>query len=307
MLRAIRRHTQLPTAQITFDDASVLEQATDEIYSYLLPKLQETRQEFWTGAVARVSYTLQEGVAVYAIPPRAAGNKVRAARMLDRVNNTYPLATYELEDINRWNPDKGTPSGLVVEGANIRLWPTPQGLAGYTLEVAYYLRPGRLVPFSSAGVVSSVSMGTATTFILLTRSADNEDIFDAPQLDLISPTSPFDTIWMEAPVANVEQIAGSLWQIELEGLMSVPVGSYVSLPETSPVVQAPVEWHPLLELKVAAQQLNSVGDVAVAKAKEGELLEKEKRTVVAVTPRREDAGRKVRNGTTKWRQGAYWW
>lgn len=308
LLRAIRRHTQLPVAQITFDDASVLEQATEELHSYLLPKLQEARQEFWTGAVARVVYTVVEGQDRYPIPPRAAGSKVRAARLLDNIGNAYPLATYELEDANKWQPDSGLPTGLLMEGSTVRLFPAPRGLAGYTLEVAYYLRPGRLVPFNTAGVVLTTSMGGTSTFVTLVRTVDNGDLFGTPnRLDIISSTSPFDTLWMDAEVINTEDIANPIWQIEFDGNVPIPVGSYVTLSETAPVVQAPIESHPLLELKVAAQQLNSVGDVAVAKAKEGELLEKEKRVTVALTPRREDAGRKVRNGTAKWRAGVWWW
>lgn len=303
LLKSIRGHTQLPTAQITFDDATTLDVATEELHSYILPTLLQERQEFWIGASGRLVYPLAEGVARYAIPPRAAGAKIRSARLLDITGTPMTLATYELEDVNRWVTDAGQPSGVVLEGSTIRLYPTPRGLAGWTLELVYYLRPGRLVPLASTGIVQSSATGSGNTFLTVVRTADNDDIFTSPKLDIVSATSPFDTVWMEAEVFQTQNISGSLWEIEFFGAMSIPVGSYICVPETAPVVQAPLEWHPLLALKVAARQLASVGDTDLAQVKTAEMREKEAKSGIVIRPRREDAGRKVRNGSAKWRNG----
>lgn len=305
LLRSIRGHTQLPTAQITFDDAATLEVATEELHSYLLPTLLQERQEFWTGAPARISYPVVTGQALYPISPRAAGAKVRSARLLDVTNSPVPLATYELEDVNRWAQDNGMPSGVVLENNYLRLFPTPQNLPDYRLEVQTYLRPARLVtPLEESGTITLVNQFPSTTVVRFNYYGDEQVFIDSPTVDVVSARPIFETMAANAQVLSFDTIiSNTLYEMTLAGNVDANEGDYLCVPETAPVVQAPLEWHPLLALKVAVRQLASVGDVELAGAKASELKEKEGKCGIVIRPRREDAGRKVRNGTAKWRNG----
>jgi len=305
LLKSIRGHTQLPTAQITFDNATTLEIATEELYSYLLPTLLQERQEFWTGAQGRYTIALQEGVGVYPIRPRAAGMKIRSARLLDIVGTPTPLATYELEDVNKWVQDSGYPSGLVLEGGSFRLFPTPRGLAGWSVEVQTYLRPAALVESIRCAVVNNIlPVPAGQTSVQVLINADNMDLISGVgTLDIVRSTPPFEGVAVNAALTDAINMGGSSYQLIFAGTFDVAEGDYVCLPDTAPVVQAPLEWHPLLALKVAARQLASVGDTEMASVKAAELKEKEAKVGIVIRPRREDAGRKVGNGTSKWRSG----
>lgn len=307
LLKSIRGHTQLPTAQITFDDVTALELATEEMNSYLLPTLMQERQEFWTGPTATVRYDVVNGQQTYPIPTRAVGAKVRAARLLDVVGTPYNLANYELEDINRWQQDVGSPGGICMQGNQMRVFPTPRNLPGYTLEVQYYLRPAALAPLTAVGIVAipPVVTATTTTIQFLYTGPDGDSIWgDTATVDVVSHLPIFDTTVLEVAPTTFDVITpGTLYEYVIPGAYSVQVGDYVCLPDTAPVVQAPLEWWPLLALKVAVRQLASVGDVQLANLKASELKEKEGKVGITIRPRREDAGRKVRNGTAKWRSG----
>ena len=82
---------------------------------------------------------------------------------------------------------------------------------------------------------------------------------------------------------------------------------YLCLTEQAPVVQAPLEWHPLLALKTATRQLASVGDLEAVRAKGAEGAQKQEQAATLIRPRRDDVPRRPRNGMTKWRGGGGPW
>lgn len=304
LLADVYRHAFIPSSQQTYMQADTLAVATSELRSYVLPQLMARRGEFYFGPPGRVTFPVQEGVSLYRIPSRAVGAKIRSARLLDLQGNPYPLATYEWDDVSKWAPCKGTPTGLTMEGGQVRLYPTPQGLAGYTLEIATYVRPGALVLPSACApalsVVPSPAMGTTDVTI---STATKPDAFGVDSyFDITLVDSPFETVCVLAPADSVID-DGTVTTITLSGLFQAPAGSLLSLAGQSSMVQLPLEWHALLALKTAATQLTSLGDIGMAKAKLEELKMLEGNVGNLVTPRREDASRKVGNGMNKWRAG----
>lgn len=306
LIADVYRHAFMPASQQTYLPADTLAVATNELRSYVLPQLMARREEFYFGPPGRVSLPIQEGVSLYRIPSRAVGAKIRSARLLDREGSPYPLATYEWDEVSRWTPCKGIPSGLTLEGGQVRLYPTPQGLAGYTLEIATYVRPGALVlPSACASIVRvGQNLTAGTTVVYTPESATPIPIQTSMSLDVVRSDAPFETAAVNASVNGWAASGGNIAFI-LNGIFDIPVGAFLCLPGQSPVVQLPLEWYPLLALKTAATQLTSLGDIGMAKAKLEELKMLEGNVGALVTPRREDSARKVANGMNKWRRGTW--
>lgn len=302
LLADVYRHAFIPGSQQTYLPADTLAVATNELRSYVLPQLMARRGEFYFGPPGRVSLPIQEGISLYRIPSRAVGAKIRSARLLDLQGNPYPLATYEWDDVSKWAPQKGMPTGLTLEGGQVRLYPTPQGLAGCTLEIATYVRPGALVLPSACAPIAIVGYnpGAGTTLVYTPAQSTPVPIQTSMALDVVRSDAPFETAAVNANVTGWAASGDNIVFI-LSGTLDVPVGSFLCLPGQSPVVQLPLEWYPLLAVKTAATQLTSLGDIGMAKAKLAELESMEKGLGVLVTPRREDASRKVGNGMNKWR------
>lgn len=308
LLQSIRRHTHLPATHPSFTDVLTLADATEELLSYLLPLGLSERQELWAGPVGRLVFPVENGTASYPIHPRAAGGKIRAARLLDSQGSPSYLAYLGREEVAQAYDRTSVPYGLVVEGGTLRLFPTPQSLTGYWVEVDIYIRPAALVTAEKTATVLNVSIGSGSTSVTAIRTTDNAEIFDAAsELDVVSLTPPFDTKLLQATVVTATPTGGGVYELLLDGeFTTLGLGDYVCLPGEAPVVQAPLEWHPLLALKVATRQLASLGDEGGMKMKGGEGAQKERQATTLIRPRREDVARKPSNGMDRWRSGGGW-
>lgn len=305
LIRSIRRHTHIPATHPSFSDELTLVDATEELRSYLLPLGMSERQELWAGPVGRLQFPL-ENQPLYAIPPRAVGGKVRSARLLDPRGTPTFLSTYGREDVAQVRDTGGMPQGLTVEGSFLRLFPTPRNLPGYVLELDIHVRPAELVPRAWTAPILSAALGTGSTTLRVTRTTANAALFTAEWLDVVAATAPFDYRAFGVAVVSVANVSGSLWEVVLDTEAPIAAQDYLCLPEQAPVVQAPLEWHPLLALKTAARQLASLGDLEAVRAKAQEGAQKQEQAATLIRPRREDVPRKPRNGFEKWRGGGPW-
>lgn len=308
LLRSIRRHTHIPDTHPSFGDADTLADATEELHSYLLPLGMAERQELWAGPSGRFRFPVVNGQSAYPVSPRAVGGKLRQVRLVDSQGVPAILNTYGREDVARWVDDTGLPSGLTVEGSVYRLFPTPRALTGYYLEVDVYLRPSELVPVEeTASILGCTAISGGVTLLVL-WTAENDALFSLSTitLDVVAGTPPFDASAIDVFVASREDLGGGLWNVTLATESTISVGDYLCLPGQSPVVQAPLEWHPLLALKVATRQLASLGDSESAQMKGSEGGQKERQASTLIRPRRDDVARKPRNGMDKWRGGNFW-
>lgn len=305
LIRSIRRHTHIPAAHPSYTDELTLVDATEELRSYLLPLGLVERQELWAGPVGRLQFPLTN-TPLYAIPPRAVGGKIRSARLLDSTGTPTYLSTYGREQVAQVRDTGGVPTGLTVEGSFLRLYPTPRNLPGWVLELEIYVRPAALVPRAATAPIQSVSPGSGSTTFRVTRTTANEDLFSAEWLDVVAGAPPFDYRAFNVAVVSVANVSGSTWEVVLDTEFDAAAQDYLCLPEQAPVVQAPLEWHPLLALKTAARQLASLGDLEAVQAKGAEGAQKEKQAPSLIRPRRDDVARKPRNGMNQWRGGGAW-
>lgn len=301
-LSAVRRHTGIPSVHPSYTDALTLADATEDLHSYMLPLGMGERQELWAGPVGRSVLPIESGTARYPVSGRTIGAKLRAARLVGPNSETGYLNYYGREDVAHARDDSGMPTGLVMEGGTFRLFPTPRNLTGWTLEVDYYIRPGELIPTTQAAQLLTVSVGTGSTTITAIRTDANDAIFTAGYLDVVSVSAPFDTVALESAVVSVALVSGTTYEVVLDGELDVNPTDWLCLTGQSPMVQAPVEWHPLLACKVAVRQLTTLGDAEGAAAKGREMALLESRAATLVRPRREDVARTPQNGTDRWRR-----
>lgn len=310
LLKSIRRHTHLPSTHPDYSDEATLGDATEELHSYILPLGMGERQELWAGPTGRALVTLENGRSTYPIPGRAVGAKLRAVRLLGPSSESQVLNWYGREDTARMRDDGGMPTGLVVEGATFRLFPTPRNLSGWRMEVDTYVRPGELVPVTSAAPVAffDAPSGGVTNLYCLTASVPLPLLNGLwTKVDVVSSTPPFDARLLEVLISEMESGVGGggeYTRVAVDAELSeVVAGDWLAFPGQSPVVQAPLEWHPLLALKVATKQLGGIGDMDAVRLKGAEGGQKEKQATTLIRPRREDVARKVGNGMDRWRGG----
>lgn len=307
LLASIRRHTSIPATHPSFTDEQVLADATEELLTYLLPLGMVERQELWAGPTGRLRVPLVLGQADYPIPARAAGAKVRAARLLDSQGNPIHLNYYGREEIARRYDDGSPPDGLVLEGGSIRLFPTPRSMPpGYTLEVEFYVRPGQLILQQRAARVIAVTPSVGGTVLTVQEPPDNADLMLASVVDVVSGRAPYDMQALEATVLDRDNLGSGVWAITVASSADFQMGDWLCGPGETPVVQAPLEWHPLLALRTAVRELTSVGDMEAAGVKQRQLDAQAKAATTIVRPRREDVPRKPTNGMDRWRGGGGW-
>lgn len=306
LIASIRRHTHIPVTHPSYPDSVVLADATEELYSYLLPLGMTERQELWAGPVAKQVVPLSSGRTTYTISGRTIGTKLRAVRLLGPGNEVQLLNYYSREDVDRAINMPGLPSGLVVEGNTFRLFPTPNNTYNWRMEVSTYVRPGALVPLAQCAPIINAAFNASSTTVTVAIGVDNNDIIVSQYLDVVASSPPFDTLVMESVVLSIDEVSPGTREITLDGVLDVTTGDYLCLPGQSPVVQAPLEWHPLLALKVATRELLALGDMEMASAKIGELKQKQEQASALIRPRREDVARKPRNGMDRWRGVVLW-
>ena len=305
LIRSIRRHTHIPATHPSYTDELTLVDATEELRSYLLPLGMGERQELWAGPVGRLQFPIT-GTSLYAIPPRAVGGKVRSARLLDATGTPTYLSTLGREDVAQMRDNGGYPVGLTVEGSFLRLYPTPRNMPSWVLELDIYVRPAALVPVARAAPLLTSTVGTGSTTVTVTRTAANAALFSAEWLDVVAGAPPFDYRAFSVAVVSATLVSGTTWEVVLDTEFEAAPLDYLCLPEQAPVVQAPLEWHPLLALKTAARQLASIGDLEAVRAKGAEGAQKEKQAPTLIRPRRDDVPRKPQNGMNRWRGGGAW-
>lgn len=308
-LAAVKRRAFVPTTQGTFAATETLAVATEELHSYLAPLVMEVRQEHF---VTVTDVPLVSGQALYRIPARALGGKLRDVLALDSGGCVRNLTRLEPEAGGLWRAgDTGEPAAFSLQGNYVRLHPTPTGTG--TLRLSYFGRPGALVETSAAGRVEAVDYAAGT---LTLSGAAPASFVPGVRLDVVGAQPGFSTIATEltlsssAPDGDGDAVLTFAAlpvppSVPLEYPVTAPeeisVGDWVCLAGEAPVPQVPPELHPLLALKTAAAQLEAIGDVEAARTLLMELAEKQKRALALLSPRTEGEPRRVANGMGQWR------
>ena len=243
LLAGIKRRANIPSASGVFGDAELLTMATEELRSYIVPLVLKHREDYWLASDVQPLTSATS----YPLPSRAIGGKLAELSVLDASGvHEFNIPKVSPSDL------EGARAGFYVDGLGVRLF-LPNGqsptILGTTLRMRYYARPGVLIPTSSAGVVSVLSGWPSVTL-----SGGYSALTTPNTYDCVGQSSPF-----ALKTIFTGSVAGATLTVTTGDSSRFSVGDWICNSDTSPVVQAPVEFHDLLAQKVAIKVLEAKG------------------------------------------------
>lgn len=271
LLSSIGRRSFMPVNQLTYSEAEILSLADEVTKTHILPNINGIREEYY---VTYKDTAIVANQAAYPIHARAFGMIVREVHIIDAAGNVVSnLPRIEPEEVTSYVA--GAVNNFYLRGDNIVL-DRPPAVASNSIRQFFFLRPGDLVLVEDAAVISSIDTG-ANSVTVSTIPSDwvTGDIFDFIKKDGAHGYRSIDNT--STNIASTTITFSSLPS-------DLAVGDYVSVSGTSPLIQMPPEYQPVLAQLVAAEILESMNQPGAAKAKEkaNELLVIAQK---AITPR----------------------
>lgn len=258
-----KRSEFFPISQGTFSDPDdFVALADDELKIKLAPIILSARQDFFLTSKAVM---LKNGLNHYALPERAMGNSFKTLWYLP--NAADPSNRVELVKMQTHNPGVsggggGMPSGYYLQGDEVIMVPTPQGLSGVeAILFDYFERPSKLVPTTQCAKITALATAAGqTTF---TVDTDITSLFTVGALiDIVSHVSPFHCWAKDVPVvavtANTLTVAASLIQDET-GTIEPVLLDYICAAQTTNTPMIPQEFRPILAEMLCFRVLKALG------------------------------------------------
>ena len=278
LLSGVKSRAIVPASQTLFDDEDILSFADDVTEQLMVPLLKAAREEYF------VTFSVQavtSGVRAYDIPYRAVGRGLRDAKLITGTL-TRDLAKIAIEDEHMYTKaGSGTPVGFYFRGDKFVLVPTPS-TGSMSLEFWYEMAPSRLVTTGSAAVVTGF---TATT---VTVSTAPSTLATGTVVDFVRGRSGNSVLAMDKTITNA---TGSTYTFAAADVPTdLALGDYVSVAETTPVIQLPNEAYPLLETATTRRVLAALGDFEGANVLQKDEDEETKRFKSLIEPRVEGEG-----------------
>lgn len=292
LLADIRRRAMLPnTTTLGTANSDLLAVASNEMSAHLVPLLMSVNEEFF---VATTDITLSSNAA-YRMPNRSAGGKLRELQYLMGVTRLN-LARIEPEQLTAFLVNSvGVPAGFYLEAGAVNLVPRPS--AGGTLRMSYYVRPGVFTNAAADyGVVTSVSYSGNSVTIGFSGSLSTAN---GSLYDVIAFRPPFEYLCIggtaSASGAGTVTLTTSSPTAPAPDLSpNIAVGDYITKADLSPIIQLPVEFHPLLAQRSACSVLESFGYAERLEMAERVYARMEAAALKVLTPRVDGAPKKMR-------------
>lgn len=296
LLTAVRLRAMLPstvTAPGT-TDADLLSYANQEVSSSLVGLAMSVTEEFFS---ATTDVTLTAGQAVYRIPSRAIGGKLREVWMLYG-NSLLHLPRIEPEQLTKFvTNSSGIPAGFVMEAGGIRLVPTPSN-TGMVVRMRYFVAPGALTVDVSlyGGIVSATPVSGTNMQFTLGAGGSLASFTSGVRYDVIAGRTPYECIAPDASYVGANELTSPGGFPNVQGRTSTsgdPGCDYVAVRGYSPIVQLPAELIPLLIARTAHRIHMALGQFEKADRAEREIAKMEARALQLLTPRVDGSPRKV--------------
>lgn len=247
-LEGVKRLITAPSNQRLLEDEDFLAMATSRMRSTMIPLIDSVNQDYF---VVKTPVPIMQGVENYAIPPRAIGRKLREIKIFNEsgVRGDFPKISIEREHLYR---SSASPFGFHFYGDRIQLVPVPTD-AGYSLQLWWFLSPGKLVKSGEAGLITGITGDDVTVATLPTKFTVGRRL-DFLQGQTGNSYIAIDQLATNVAANTISFPAGSLLTLGLEP------GDYVSLAGESPVLQIPEEASPYLEAITAYDALYALSD-----------------------------------------------
>lgn len=271
-LEGVKRLITAPSNQRLLEDSDFLAMATSRMRSTMIPLIDSVNQDYF---VVKTPVPILQGIENYAIPPRAIGRKLREIKIFNQsgVRGDFPKISIEREHLYR---SSASPYGFHFYGDRIQLVPIPTD-AGYSLQLWWFLSPGKLVKTSESGVITGITGDDVTVSTLPPKFAVGK------RLDFLQGQTGNSYIAIDQLVTNIaaNTISFATGTVPLD----LAIGDYVSLAGESPVLQIPEEAAPYLEAITAYDALYALSDYEGQKALDATIKEHKENLLKLLQPR----------------------
>lgn len=252
LIRGIKRRITMPANQVLIDDPGILEICDDVLRNKIVPEIISLRQDFFVVTTETPCVVDQSE---YDIPVRAMGRTLRDLKLRasgSGQSNTIDLSLVAIEDEHEFISQGTVPHSFYFKGDKIVLVPTPKSTSD-TIVYWWDLPPAQLIQESDAAVVASVSGDDITVTSLPATITTSTDV------DLISYRPGYCTYAMDLSITGISGSTISFAANTLANYTITP-GDYVSVIETSPLLQLPKEVAPFVETMACRRILQAIGD-----------------------------------------------
>lgn len=255
-IESVKKRTLMPVSQNTFDNAAILLALNETLIDTIVPEILGVRENFFQ---ASKTDSLVANVPYMALPPRAIGNALKAAFLVDSAGNKKPLNTKKVEEQDMYT-STGEPEGFYIEGDEVRLVPTPSSSV-LSLEQLYFQRPNELVLTEECAKITGISsVGGTTTFTVNTDLT--ADLSVGSKVDFLSTASPF-LLWAKDVAITAitsTTIAVATTGVDNEvGTVEPQVDDYICPKQKANYAQIPGELHPWLCQETGCFILEALG------------------------------------------------
>jgi hypothetical protein len=253
LITSVKIRTMNADNQNLITDSNVVRIASEELQSVIIPYITSVKQEYW---VTVKDDPFVQGQVNYEVPQRASGAKYRDVCLVDNQGNEVLLNYIQPEDMKSSWAYAPYQFGFYPQDNHIVLvLGNLLGAANYSyVRLTYFRRPNQLCTTDEAGQVVSINSTTKEVTLSFAPSAwTTADTFDC-----IASAPPFSSHGDDQTVTAINGFILTFTSIPT----NLTVGDWVSLANTSPIPQIPVEAHRLLETLTAARVLQYMGDPA---------------------------------------------
>ncbi len=290
----VRQRAMLPASSVTTlgtTDPEILLHMNSVMEAEVVPLVLSCAEEFF---VVTVDIPLVANQSQYRVPNANVGGRIRNVSIITG-NVQIQLSRIEPERLGQYTTNGvGAPLSFFMDGGNINLCPGP-GTQGGTLRVRYYARPGQMTNVVTNYVqISAISYNaglTTITFTATPAAGGTLVVAGAGRYDIISNNAPFETAIQAALTAGV----GPFTITQSTNLpQTIQVGDWVCLPDTSPVMQVPVDAQSYLIQLTTCALLEQLGDLAKLVPAEKRATRLKENVIKTLTPRTDGNPQKMR-------------
>lgn len=251
LLADVRKLGGLPTStSLGLTDADILAHANIAQESVIVPLVVSLSEEYF---VAVKQTTLVSGQALYRMPARNIGGRMRDVQII------YGSVVQRLPRLEPENQagfvvqQNGVPYGFYLQAGNIVLLPAASVMG--SLQVLYFVQPGRFTTDSAAAAVVTGATYSASSVVITYTSGSN--LFSSVStLDVISSTPPYGYLAVDA--VKTASGVGTVTVQNNNVSPQIQVGDLVVLREQSPIFQGPNELFSLLSHETALRVCESL-------------------------------------------------
>ncbi len=294
LLSSVKVRAMFPDASTgSLSSASLLNLATEELHSSLVPMIMSVREKYYETYQDTAMAAAQ---AIYPIPTRAIGGVLSVVQY---ILNNYVMNLQPIDPNAITTTDSGlTPRGFYFQNNNIVLYPTPNVTQG-TIRMRYYQRPSRLEQTINCAQITSFDTNALTA----TCSAVPSTWANGTVVDFIPAVIPYQPYGLNSVISGVTSgviTFSALPTTSSNGAAVLTAGDWIALAEYTPIPEVPFEFFAALAQATACKGLEAIGDQQNLGIAEQKLEAYLQSALKLVTPRDQNGTKKVVSAWRTW-------